>query len=509
MEGHTAPAGTAGGPQRRWWARKDYLFLAILIIALFWARMDLATETDSLSYNSYLTVRQVEHIHDTGMPLRDDPLSVTGNVRVTNPFFNYLLAVFTLITPLFYKIIPNLFMTLMLIPVYLITYRITSSRAAAFVSVIIAGTGPIAFSSYIVTPSAVPLAIFIFLCIIALLHDTQAYLTWIVILSVLLAFTHPLIFVVVLALLSIIILLKIEGYGVDNRLGELFFFTLILATWFYVIIYKRALFTHGIATIWQNAPSSYLSLSFADVSMLSFLYGLGVVTFLFGVFGAYHALFENRERSSYTIIGSIFAIGIALIAKMLPLTLGLLLLTPLLAILAGYGMLIGYRYMRRMKTPWIVYPAAAVLCVFFLFSAILPALTNARESVSDTPSAASIAMMHEIDTVLQDDAIILTTIHEAAAVQYYSGHKTLTDSDFLHITNSDEIVEDVNSVYTARFRTAIINQVEKHGFDVILFSDVAAQEYGRAEILIDDLGCITKEQLGGAILYRVRCEVRE
>jgi len=136
-------------------------------------------------------------LHETGSPLRVDPLSITGEHRVRNPVFDYLLAFLVLITPAMYKILPNFFTVLLLIPLYFITLRFTQSKPASFVAVFLAAASPILFSSYLHTPSAVPIALFLFLTMLSLMHDTERHLRTIIVCGLFLTILHPIIFLFV------------------------------------------------------------------------------------------------------------------------------------------------------------------------------------------------------------------------------------------------------------------------------------------------------------------------
>lgn len=483
----------------------EAVLLALIVIAVFWVRMEIATSTSALSYDSYLTVRQVEHIQETGTPLRQDPLSLTGSTRITNPIFNYLMAGLVLITPLMYKIIPNLFMALLLIPVYFLARRITASAAAAFIAVVLAASGPIVFSTYLNTPNEGPLALFLLLAILAMMHDTERHLFPIIVLTILLTFISPLIFILMLGLLSIIMLLRIEGFGVDPRVNEMFFFTLLLSMWFYVIVYKIALFEHGISVIWRNLPTELAVITFGNITMLTTLYGLGVITFLLGTFGVYYALFETHERTAYPVIGALIAVTAALLLRVLPVNVGLVMLTLLLSVMAASGLLIMMRYVRMTKTPWAVYPLAGVLLVFFLFSAILPALVNARVVMDEVPTGEEINALREIGMRMPAEAVLLAPIKEAALVQHYTNRTTVTDDDFLLVKNGDALINDINSVYTSRFTTAVTGKAEDLGFTHILFTPVAAEQYGRPRLYSSDAFCLPEERVGPIIVYRVAC----
>ncbi|MBR9700589.1 hypothetical protein GOV11_01865 [Candidatus Woesearchaeota archaeon] len=486
--------------------RWEYIILAVLLVALFWVRMEISAGTESLSYDSYLVLRSVNSIHETGSHLAEDSLSVLSPARVRTPVFDYILAALTLITPAMYKILPNLFMVLLLIPVYFLARQITKSPAASLISVVLAGTGEFIFSSYLNTPSATPLAAILLLAIIAMLGDPAKYLEWIIALTLLLTFLHPLIFLVVLSLLVIILLLKLEGFGMDSRINELFFFTLLIAIWFYVLIYKNALFADGLRLIWQNLPVQYAASRFESVTLLSALYGMGVITFLFGILGAYHVLFESRMKASFGVVGASFAIGVAMLLRLVEFRIGMLLLTALLSILAGYGLLVSTRYLRKTKLPWAVYPFGIFVVFLFVFTALLPALSAANNQIMQAPSADDVTAFRALKSMVPQNAVVLTTVREAWAVQYFSQRRTLADADFLLVSNADELVSDTHAVYTGRFTTGVVDKSEKWEFSHILFSGDAARQYDRVGIQITDEVCLPSKSLSvRAKVYTVAC----
>ncbi len=482
---------------KRWYI----VILGVFLLALFLIRMNIAMSTPYLSYDSYLEVRSVEHIQETGFPLRLDALRSDGASRLLRPLFSYFLAGTILLSPLMYKIIPNLFMVLALIPVYLLARKLTDSEFAALVAVILAGTGPIFFASYLVTPSAVPLVIFLILTMVYLFQDPEHHLFSLILCAIVLTFIHPLIFVLVLSLLIMMLLLRLEGFGIDGRVNELFFFTMLLSVWFYVVVYKNVLFNLGAKTIWQNLPTSYATPIFTGISTLSLMYGLGIITFLLGIFGIYYALFVGKEKTMYIVIAPIFAIASLLSLQLIPLTIGTLILTPFLAILASYGLFISKEFIEKTKFPWVQYPLMAIILFFFIFGAIIPALANANQELQQVPTKADIDSYIGLRQVLPNSAVLLTTPHEAYVVQYFANQKTVTDEDFLLVKNSNELISDIDTVYTARFTLSAIGKAEKLGATHIIFSSDAKKQYVRDRLLFDAPACMHVTQVNTLILY--------
>lgn len=489
-------------PRVRW----DYLLLALLIIAVFWLRMALATSVTHLDYDAYPVLREVEHVQETGTPLRDDPLSVTGAKRVGSPVFAYLLAIVAGISPAIYKALPNLFMALLLLPIYFLARNLTGSAPSALLAVILAGSGPFVFASYLNDLSPFPIAALLFLAIVAMLHAPDRYLYPIAALSLLLTFIHPIVFLLVAAIAAILLLLRAEGFKVDRRLGELFLFTLFLAVWFHVIVYKDALLSDGLRILWKNLPAAYASVAFGNVSLLSLLYGVGVITFLFGILGAYHALFEHRVRVALGVLGALIATVVCLVLRVLEFQVGVMLLTLLLSVMAAHGLRVSAHYLARTKAPWLRYPAVALLAILFVLTAIIPALANAQAALANAPSDDDVAAFLAVKDLLPQDAVLLTTVREAAAFQQIAARRTLTDNDFVLVRNGDELLTDIDAVYTARFASTISSKATKLGFTHILFSTDAKRSYGRDAILVEPTACIDVTPLrGGAVLYTIHC----
>ena len=486
--------------------RWEYVILAVFLVALFTFRMTISLSEEHLSYDSYLTLREVEHIQETFVPLREDSLSLLVPQRLGSPVHAYLMAMFALITPLMYKILPNLFMVLLLIPVYFLTKQLTNSKTASNTAVVLAGTGPMVLASYLNTPAVTTLAALVFLLIISFLHDPNTYLYWIIGLSILLVFLSPVSFLLALSFLAIILLLRLEGFGVDKKMNELFFFTLLLTVWFNVLIYKEALLLGGVRIFTQNLPSRYAALTFANATPLALLYGLGVVTFLFSVLGGFHALFESRDKNAFPVIGASLAVTVVTMLGLIELRVGIMLLAILLAILAGYGLWITINYIRKTRAPWVVYVFGSVVTLLFLFSGLLPALGNTQQAMVNTISDDEVNALTALSDAVPVSAILLTTPEEAWAVQYFGNRMTLVDKDFLLVKRPDELLQDIDEVYTSRFTTGVVNRADKWGFTHILFSTKAQSQYNREELLIRDTTCFSTIPLYKSThAYAVRC----
>lgn len=140
-------------------------------------------ETGFSDDKSYLTLRQVENIAQTGKPIINDDLSYGGRTLFFSPVFYYLLALIYLIfkTSFSLKIFLNLVASFVVIITYMISFEITKSRKTSLLAAILSGFIPIFFN--MTTNSLSPYSLILpltFLCIyfLILLNKDIKYYTY-------------------------------------------------------------------------------------------------------------------------------------------------------------------------------------------------------------------------------------------------------------------------------------------------------------------------------------------
>ena len=105
---------------------KPEFWLIVLCVGVLLLRVMLSFLATEFNYDSYFSLRQVEHIKSTGLPLYQDPLSYSGKTQLFAPLFYYILAFFSLVIPLeiVAKVIPNIFAVLIMALVYFMSLKI-------------------------------------------------------------------------------------------------------------------------------------------------------------------------------------------------------------------------------------------------------------------------------------------------------------------------------------------------------------------------------------------------
>ena len=91
--------------------KREHIILIIIFILTLSFRLYFAFQNPNFDYESYFSVRQVNQIIKTGLPLFRDSLSYGGRTFLFIPVFHYILAIFSsiLTAGIALKLIPNLF----------------------------------------------------------------------------------------------------------------------------------------------------------------------------------------------------------------------------------------------------------------------------------------------------------------------------------------------------------------------------------------------------------------
>ena len=126
---------------------KERWLLFLIFMIVLGSRLYFVLQTPYFNDDGYLNYRLVEHISQTGKPLIYDPLSYNGRDLVYSPVFHYILAIFNLFLPLdiVFKIIPSIFISLLVFVVYRLAYLLVEDRNLSIFASLLSGFVPIVF----------------------------------------------------------------------------------------------------------------------------------------------------------------------------------------------------------------------------------------------------------------------------------------------------------------------------------------------------------------------------
>jgi len=483
-----------------------YWILAIFIITLT-LRLILAFSVPNLTYDSYYHIRQVEHIRETGLPLFQDPLSYGGRENVFHPTFQYVAAFFTLFLPIdiVAKVLPNIFLALLVPIVFLIGRKITNDPTSGLVAGLIAGFLPILYS----TNSFVPATMFLplmFLTIYAFMNVKDHFHLYLYLLCfIVLSFTTPATSLILIGYVLYLILSMIEGKRVNWAELELMIFSLFFFLWSQFLFYKDTLLKEGWGFVSQNVPQQIIQRYFPQLSITQSLVLVGIIPFVLGIFVVYQSLFQSKTSKAFLLISLAISTTLLSWLKLMEYTLSLSFFAVIIAILFATSYQEIKNYLQKTKFFRLKKKATAILVILSIITMIFPAIVHALEQ--DTPTNEEIEAFKWLNTHAADKAKIAASLKEGNLITYYSKRKNIMDRQFNLIKDVDERFQNINSIFTTKFQTQAIDIFDAYGTTHIVLTP-KTKEYYQVEDLDYVKGkCFDLIYDQETKIYLVKCKI--
>jgi dolichyl-diphosphooligosaccharide--protein glycosyltransferase len=463
---------------------KSKLWLALIFLSVVALRLIIAFQTQGLDYEAYSVLRQVENIHNTGLPLFNDTLSYSGRTQIFSPVYHYFLASFTFFFPtqIVAKVIPNILASLIVIIVFFFALYFTKDELPALVIAGLSGIIPVFFDKTINSASiytAVIPAFFMTAYFFVLTYKDNKHIWALLFSMVLLTFLHPFSIILVFCMLIYILLINIENFRKSYRETELVLFFLFFVFWANMTIYKRALLAHGDMVLFQNIPVEIVANSFKNITFLESIYAIGVVPLIFGLITIYFAFFVSNSKS--LMLGASISTGIFILLwfKLINLDIGLIFLSISLIILASYSIGKTYERMKmvKLKNTQLYF---LILLIVISVGMFIPSVVSSNHQTLDQNDMDALLWMRNNT---EENAVILALPEEGSALSYVSGRKNVMDDNYILIKNIDARYRDVSSIYSDKFITTALEKLNYYSVDYIFLS-----EYNQIKNNISDLG---------------------
>ncbi|MBW3014955.1 glycosyltransferase family 39 protein [Candidatus Woesearchaeota archaeon] len=496
--------------------KREHFILGLIFIVSLFARLYFAFQVPYFDYNeAYFNLRQVEAIGSSGLPIYNDILSYGGRTFIFLPFFHYSLAFFDIFfsTDFVAKVLPNLFLSLSIIVVYLISKKITESPNAALVGAFVSGFIPILFAKTLNNVSVYSLAIpllFLALYFFIKIQDDNINIIFYVATVFLFGITHASVLLLILVLLIYLILLKVEKSKVKPHTLELMLFTMLFLVWLEFLVYKRAFLAHGFSLIWQNVPVEIIGNYYASTSIFQALALIGLFPFVCGVYVFYVYTTTKRDQKMYLLISFAIAIFLLLWLKLISPDNGLMILGVLLAIAFAkfYDMII--ISLEDTKFSFLKGITFYSVIILLVFSSVLPSFVYAGRSLQNVPSDKLIDALGWIRHNTQEQDVVLSIYQEGQLVNYFAYRKNVVDENFLLIENVDQRFRDVNMMFNSFYKTNAIELLNKYNVNYILFTSNSKRELGIEEITYIDEDCFSRVYDNSeVIVYESLCKLEE
>ncbi len=485
-------------------------FLLTLSLRLFFA-FQVQGFTGDVSYYS---IRQAEVILETGTPAFDDHLSFGGRTNLFTPLFYYLLAGVGLFVPLELagKILPNLFASLAVFPIFFISRELTKNPKISLFATFISTFVPIYFAETVNTISPYSLVIPLMLCLLYLfimINRGIKYQIFFLICLLAALFTHPSASLFILGLAIFIVLMKIEKMKVAAAEIELTLFSIMFTLWFYFLIFKDAFLLYGAKIIRSNIPASILERYFSDITIVAMVQLIGVIPFFYGLYILYKYTFKQKNRNIFLILGFLLGISLLLWLKVIPFRQGLMFLGIFLILLISAYLKLFFEYLRKTRFSRFENVFIFSLITAFITTSFIPTIIFSNQAIEDAYSQPEIESFTWMSHALPDNAVVLASPNEGHLITALAKRKNVIDSQFLLIDDIDKIFSDVESIYQTKYQTQAVDLLSEYDVTYIYLSPRVMAYYGVSGLSYVDENLCFEEiyDMDGIKIYSSRCHL--
>jgi len=494
-----------------WWKKHwPKLVLGLIFALTLGIRLYFSFTSQTFTYESYFTLRQVEVIRETGLPAFDDHFSYGGRFLPFPPFFYYLLAFFHLIMPLKLvgQLIPQILISLLGPVAYLIAKKVTNRPGVSLFTAFISGFVPAVFKETVNSLSPytliIPLVFFALYCLMRL--ENKRYIYYYIVSVIILSFTHPVSFLLILGLVFYLIITRIEEKKLDRQEGELIAFSFFFFLWAQIILYKKALLMGGMNFIWGNIPSGIMSYYFSKITFIEALVAIGIIPFIAGIFIIYKYLFKQKNKEVYLSIS--FALGaiVLLWLGLMEPRVALMFLGVVFVLLFSETGRLFWEYFLNTKFVPFRYLLLAVVLLLFIFNSIYPSIGLMKEKEKPLPEETEAALWMKGN--LPSGVTVLSTVEEGHLIAAVGEKRNFMDDNFILIDNIDKRFQDLERIFKTSYEIEALDLLNNYGASYIFFSSQAQKQYDITKLNYLGSNCFSKVYTNEKVkIYKVLCGV--
>ncbi|MGM5482448.1 MAG: hypothetical protein ACQESF_03220 [Nanobdellota archaeon] len=478
-----------------------YLLIALFLI-ISTCRIFAALQTPYFSEDdAYFTLRQVEHIKDTGLPLYKDPLSYGGREYYFLPLFHYLLAFCSLFAPavIVLKVVPNILASSLVFPLFLLVKFITKEDKAAILSAFVASLIPVyvieTINSASVHTLTLPLTVFLMYQFSKI--NTNKKPKWFIITFLALIFTNVSATLLVTAILLYLLFAWTEGLKVKRAEIELALFALVTSVLFYIFFFREALILHGPDIIHGNLPNTLLDNYFSSIKISDTLINIGLIPLLSAIYITFLYFAKRKKKSIYLPMSSAFLIALMLLFKLIPVVTGLIFLSIMCSILFGEFFSYISEYFKKTKFSKLKWTAYLVLFLIIIITSFLPCIYGVKDVFKLPEKEQTATALKTLSEISEKNTAVACIPKEGHMVTYFAKSKNMMDSNYLYINNPDLYYKELKTLYTSAFISRPLEIMEKHNIKYILLNNKTKQKYN-----ISRLSYASKKCMPVAIEYK-------
>ncbi len=475
------------------------LLLILLTELVVWAHIGFSRT--ALLDEGYLHVRSVESIRQAGgtyvhpADRAISPVPVYDYVMVLLSFFMSVQHAFALVGVLLIAVLIGL--------TYWVVVELGVGSEAALLAGVGVGAIPALVWSVVGVQILLPIALslLMLLLLVRYVPHTSFVVIYVLVLCALI-FSHPIYLLLMCALVVYIFFIKVEGLRHTIGEFELVFFTVLLCSWFSLVIFRSALFSFGTDALVGNTPAMLRS----GGDIIGALGKVGPVPFVLGLYALFRYVFRRKEKHVYLLVSMLLVLFFAIGLGMLHFNYGVLFAAILLCILAAFSWRDFFVFLEKTHMSHLsMYFKLAALMLLVVSSAVIVAKENAA-LVAEQPSQSDVDALRWLSQNIPREERVLGLYDEGNLIAALSGHPVVIDSAFL-AQDSPMIYEETQSIYTT-YETDAVRLLNKYGVSILYYSERAQKHIPKPEYLNNER-CFVQLYSNGAQLYRVACTVIE
>jgi hypothetical protein len=497
---------------------KECLIIACIVIGVFLLRMMFASTSSHFSYPAYFQVRQTENILTDAIPISYDELSYGGRHLTINPIYSYILAIFSRVLGIenALKVIPNLFASLLVAVMFLISFEFTKSKAISVLTAFTAGFIPVFFAYTVNNVSIYTLMIplsFLASYLFIKAHDSQKNRRMFFIVTMFMIFLHPSSWIWLFGFAVYFIICWVEHIKIANWVIEsfiaIFFFALVWTT----ITFRKALSFHGISILWQNIPIAIRATSFTQFNFFMAISLVGIIPFAAAFWVMYKQGYKARNKKIIFMVAQMTSAFLLLWLTFVSFFVGLMFFAVSLLSLFPLFYKSFLEYVKKTKfANYDKFVWAGAILLLVLTSAV-PSLVFTALEVRDGITSEMVDAAEFIKENTAPDATIISSLYDSQFIMSHSKRKTFMDDVFLLAPAPDVRFDAVENIYSTSFGTVVLGIIAEYELEnvYILHDSSRLEEYWNFELTFTkDRECFMPVFFADPItIYKVECELVE
>ncbi|MGM5479856.1 MAG: hypothetical protein ACQESC_00165 [Nanobdellota archaeon] len=471
------------------------VLLIVVILAVIFFQSYFIIQSPAPSYETFFTMRQVEHIKQTGAPIIQDTQSYQGRTDVSHIIFYYIIAGLSFLIPGYalFKFLGVALTIVLLVLVFVISKHLFKKEWIALFLTTIAGFTPTIFVSQIntVLPEVFFLILFLFLILFYFKSDHQKFQRTFIVLISLATLVSPISLLLIIGFVIYFLFLRFESIPIKKHEIELVLYSGLFAIWYHLIIYKKLISLYGFQIISQNVPEELLLSMFKGLNVPLMIGFIGVPLVGLGLVGIYYLLFERDDKNLLLLTAFIFAFGLAIWLGFIPLKTGLLYATLMMVFISGHTI-------RRLSATFdkTIFPSGKIfLFVFFILILLLSftPLIIYPQTITDTaPTNHELDAMDWMKNNIDSSSTVLGDITDGHLLATEAGVKTMYDTNFIFAPNPRERFDSARTIFLTRSEVSALEVISKYSIDFIYLSPNIVQRYPVESRIFDESGCFNK-----------------